>query len=57
VAEIQDGRIVLELPRLPIWERLAARAAETPPEEVSKLPADGAAEIDHYLYGHPKRSE
>jgi len=57
VAEVQEGRIVLERPRLPIWERLAARAAETPPEEMDKLPADGAAQIDHYLYGHPKRPE
>jgi antitoxin component of MazEF toxin-antitoxin module len=57
VAEVQDGRIVLERPRLPIWERIAARAAEIPPEELDKLPADGAARIDHYLYGHPKRPE
>jgi antitoxin component of MazEF toxin-antitoxin module len=57
VADIQDGRIVLERQRRPIWERIAARAAETPPEEVEKLPADGAAQIDHYLYGHPKRPE
>jgi antitoxin component of MazEF toxin-antitoxin module len=57
VAEVQNGRIVLERPRRPIWERIAARAAETPPEEVDKLPADGAAQVDHYLYGHPKRPE
>ncbi len=57
VAEVEAGRIVLERLRRPIWERIAARAAETPPEEVDKLPADGAAQIDHYLYGHPKRSE
>jgi len=56
-AEIQDGRIVLERPRRPIWERIAARAAEAPPEEEAKLPADGAAQIDHYLYGHPTRPE
>ncbi len=57
VAEVQDGRIVIERPRLPIWERVAARAAEIPPEELDKLPPDGAAQIDHYLYGHPKRPE
>jgi antitoxin component of MazEF toxin-antitoxin module len=57
VAEIQNGRIVLDRPRLPIWERIAARAAQTPAEERDKLPADGAAQIDHYLYGHPKRPE
>ena len=57
VAEVQDGRIVIERRRLPIWERIAARAAEIPPEELDKLPPDGAAQIDHYLYGHPKRPE
>jgi antitoxin component of MazEF toxin-antitoxin module len=54
-AEIQDGRIVIEWPRPPIWERLAERAAKVPPEELGKFPPDGAAQIDHYLYGHPKR--
>ncbi len=57
VAEVQDGRIVVQHQRPPIWERLAALAADTPPEEVAKLPPDGAAQIDHYLYGHPKRPE
>jgi antitoxin component of MazEF toxin-antitoxin module len=57
VAEVQAGRIVLERPRQPIWERIAALAAEVPPEELDRLPPGGAAEIDQYLYGHPKRSE
>ncbi len=57
VAEVQDGRIVLERRTVPIWERIAARAKEIPPEELDKLPPDGAAQIDHYLYGHPKRPE
>jgi antitoxin component of MazEF toxin-antitoxin module len=57
MAKVQAGCIVLECPRLPIWERIAARAAETPSEGMDKLPADGAAQIDHYLYGHPKRPE
>ena len=57
VAEIQDGRIIIERPRLPIWERIAALTADAPPEEIAKLPPGGAAEIDQYLYGTPKRSE
>ena len=57
VAEVQTGRIVVEPARPPIWDRIAARAAEIPAEELDKLPADGAAQIDHYLYGHPKRPE
>lgn len=57
VAEVDAGRIVVAAVRPPIWERIAARAAQIPPGEVSKLPVDGAAQIDHYLYGHPKRPE
>lgn len=57
VAEVQDGRIVVQRSRPPIWERIAALTADAPEEEIAKLPPDGAAEIDHYLYGTPKRSE
>jgi len=57
VAEVQAGRIVLERPRRPFWERIAALTADIPAEELDKLPTDGAAQLDHYLYGHPKRPE
>jgi hypothetical protein len=57
VAEVTDGRIVLKRRRPPIWERIAARAANIPPEELDKPPVDGAAQLDHYLYGAPKRPE
>jgi len=56
-AEVQNGRIVLERPRPPIWERIAARTANAPADEIAKLPPGGAAEIDDYLYGTPKRPE
>lgn len=26
-------------------------------EELEKLPKDGATQVDHYVYGHPKRNE
>jgi predicted DNA-binding antitoxin AbrB/MazE fold protein len=55
--EHEKVTITIEPARPPIWERLAARAAEAPPEEVMRLPPDGAAQIDHYLYGHPRRPE
>jgi antitoxin component of MazEF toxin-antitoxin module len=57
VAEVQDGRIVIERPRRPIWEEIAALTADIPPEEFDKLPPGGAAQIDEYLYGHPKLPE
>jgi antitoxin component of MazEF toxin-antitoxin module len=55
VAQVQSGRIVLESAPSPFWERIAAFAADAPQQELDKVPRDGAAEADHYLYGHPKR--
>ena len=57
VADVQNGRIVLERPRRPIWEEIIALTADIPPEELDKPPVDGAAQLDHYLYGAPKRPE
>jgi antitoxin component of MazEF toxin-antitoxin module len=57
VVEIEDGRIVLERPRRPIWEKIADLIADVPPEELAKLPTDGASQHDHYIYGTPKRPE
>jgi hypothetical protein len=31
--------------------------SDIPPEILEKLPRDGAAQHDHYLYGAPKREE
>lgn len=39
----------------PIWEEIAEIMSEVPDEEFAKLPRDGASQVDHYLYGHPKR--
>jgi predicted DNA-binding antitoxin AbrB/MazE fold protein len=55
--EHEKVRIIVEPARPPIWERIIALTADAPPEELDKLPPDGAAQIDHYLYGHPKRPE
>jgi predicted DNA-binding antitoxin AbrB/MazE fold protein len=49
--------ITVEPARLPIWERIIALTADIPPEELDKPPVDGAAQLDHYLYGAPKRPE
>jgi plasmid stability protein len=41
----------------PIWEVMLDNFNHIPPEAFAKLPKDGASEIDHYLYGHPKRNQ
>lgn len=53
-AQEADGREEEE--RKPIWERIVERAKEVPDEVWEKLPKDGAAEVDHYIYGTPKRN-
>jgi hypothetical protein len=39
----------------PFWEEFDEIMAEVPPAEFEKLPRDGAAQLDHYLYGSPKK--
>ncbi|MCH8960297.1 MAG: hypothetical protein IH820_03015 [Bacteroidetes bacterium] len=39
----------------PIWEVIPEMMKDVPEEELDKLPSDGAAEHDHYIYGTPKR--
>jgi hypothetical protein len=46
----QDGVAVR-----PLWEIVEEISARVPLEEWEKLPADGAEQHDHYLYGSPKR--
>jgi hypothetical protein len=41
----------------PFWERVAELRANHPEVDWSALPADGAEQLDHYIYGTPKRSE
>jgi antitoxin component of MazEF toxin-antitoxin module len=57
VADVQPGRIVLAPARMPLAERIAARARALPPDALDGLPDDLAAQHDHYLYGTPKRPE
>jgi Arc/MetJ-type ribon-helix-helix transcriptional regulator len=39
----------------PIWEVVDELRKSVPPEEFAKLPKDGAEQLDHYIYGTPKR--
>jgi hypothetical protein len=53
-AEPPSGSIRPPLER-PIEEILRQLAAEVPREEWDRLPADLTDNLDHYLYGTPKR--
>ncbi|MFN0105704.1 MAG: hypothetical protein ACKV2U_26910 [Bryobacteraceae bacterium] len=39
----------------PIWEIFVDCMKDVPREAFAALPRDGASQIDHYVYGHPKR--
>jgi hypothetical protein len=39
----------------PIWELIAENMKAVPREDLAVLPPDGASQIDHYVYGVPKR--
>ena len=45
-----------ETPRQPIWAKIRDAFDHVPQEEMDELPTDGAANVDHYAYGLPKRS-
>lgn len=40
----------------PLWETIQEISSRVPLEEWERLPADGAEQHDHYLYGSPKRN-
>ena len=42
---------------LPIWQLFAEAFLDVPEEELARLPTDLAAQVDHYIYGLPKRAE
>src|SRR5436190_15197577 len=56
-ADVRDGRVVVAPARPSLAEWIAGLAADAPPEELDKLPVDGASQHDHYLYGTPKRTD
>ncbi len=50
-------RIVLteEQKQKPIWELIDEILGPVPPEEQNRVPYDAAENLDHYLYGAPKK--
>jgi hypothetical protein len=40
---------------LPFWQRFLEVSRRIPDEELDQLPPDLAAQVDHYIYGTPKR--
>lgn len=38
-----------------LWEKIEERIAQAPPETWEDAPPDGSQNVDHYLYGAPRR--
>ena len=38
-----------------IWEKIQERVKNVPPEAWADVPRDGSVNVDHYLYGAPKK--
>jgi hypothetical protein len=41
----------------PIWDVIAENMKGVPTEDLAALPKDGASQIDHYVYGLPRRDQ
>jgi hypothetical protein len=42
-------------PARTIWQEIREIVEDVPNEEWEKLPRDGSANLDHYLYGAPRK--
>ena len=52
------GLAALQEPEVrPVWEVFTENMKHVPSEDLAVLPRDGASQIDHYVYGLPKRVE
>lgn len=40
---------------MPIWEVIQDITKDMPEQVFDRLPKDGASQVDHYIYGLPKR--
>ena len=42
--------------QVPAWKRIIDTMQDVPDEVFDSIPADSSAQLDHYLYGTPKRT-
>ncbi len=45
----------IDVPKKTIWDKLDERLKNVPAEEFAEIPADASRNLDHYLYGAPKK--
>lgn len=42
--------------RIAIWEKIEAIMRDVPDDVLATIPTDGSINVDHYLYGTPRKS-
>ena len=58
IAEADERGVLLRTNgKKPLWQVVSEAAESLPADVVKRLPADGAEEHDHYIYGTPKRGQ
>ena len=55
VRQVLEQDLESAVDQQPVWEVLANSMKDVPREDLALLPRDGAQQIDHYIYGVPKR--
>jgi hypothetical protein len=40
---------------VPAWKQVLENMSDVPDEDFARMPADSSEQLDHYLYGTPKR--
>ncbi len=53
---LEDVKIVEETERQTLWELVKDIIEEVPKEAWDELPTGGSINVDHYLYGHKKKT-
>ena len=53
--EAMRARVLAELPPDSIEAEIVRLFSDVPDEESDKLPSDGSINLDHYLYGAPRK--
>ena len=54
---LEDEKVVEETEHQTIWEMVKEFAEEVPKEAWDELSTDGSINVDHYLYGHKKKTK
>ena len=57
IQEDSAGETVFDTTARPIWETIMEIGQSIPVEEWSNIPTDLALNLEHYLYGEPRKGE